>query len=263
MEGWRSWGVTQKLAGDKYKHEPREPKKLQHDHAMSPALFVVPPGGGIDMRGLVLWQPTVIDENNDIVDVEVVAMISLSKTDEPCIPLTFQVSYSAVDKRFQKKGYGSLIYGLAFHYVNSVLKGGLTSDHSHSTTAKATKMWNKFADTKGMVKKKTAVGNDEFDYNEKTADPDDDCDFGTAKRTFASSILGDKYRSGMATDNSWIMTGNNFSGIYEKLKTQHEKYLKSMEDSEIFEDDLILKAIDVFQDAYPSLEGATSAKKLE
>ena len=261
MEGWRSWELTQKIADDKFKHEPREPKKLQKDHPMAPALYIESPGSLTSMHEIILWQPSAINEENKILDVEVVAMIALSKTDEPCIAPTFQVSYSAVSDFFQRKGYGSLIYGLAFHYVNNVLKAGMTSDHSHSTTNKASKVWDKFADTKNMVKKKTTAGNDTFDYNEKTDDPDDDCDFGVAKKNLASQLLGDKYRSGMATHHSWIMQNNQFAGIFEKLKAQNAAYLKNLEDPEIFESDLIIKAQDVFQNAYPSEESIT--KKLE
>ena len=249
MEGWRSWGITQKLAGDKYKHEPREPRKLEDDK-LPFALFINPESG---WHELVIYKQTVKHDTTDPIEYsnpKVIAMIIVDKTDEPCIPDTFQVRYSALDSEFQGQGYGSLLYGLAFYYVNKHLGGGLTSDHASSSSDKAKKMWDKYADTKGMIKKKTKAGNDTFDYEWENEDKKDDCDFGAAKRTIAADFFGEKYRKGLGTHHSWIMRGDKFKGTFEKLIKQHKAYLSSVDIKVDFESALTSQAQDLFQREY-------------
>ena len=249
MEGWRSWGITQKLAGDKYKHNPRDPKELEDDN-LPFALYINPEAG---WHELILYKQTVKHTDADPVQYNnpiVIAMIVVDKTDEPCIPDTFQVRYSALDNKFQGKGYGTLLYGLAFYYVNNKQGSGLTSDHASSTSDKAKKMWDKYADTKGMIKKKTKSGNDEFDYEWNNDDPDDDCDFGAAQRTMTTDFFGDKYRKGLGTHHSWIMRGNKFKGTFEQLVEQDKTYLNLVDDENEFRTKLTSLAQDLFQKEY-------------
>ena len=257
MESWRSSPIVQKVFGDRFKHNPREPKKIE-DNDLPLALFIdvneySEDESGLPKHELVLYKQTVKQETDNVVvysNARVIGMITVSSTTEPCITPTFQVNFSAVDSDFQGEGYGSLMYGLAFHYVNNKMGAGLTSDHDHSTSEKAEKLWNRLADTKGMVKKKTAAGNDEFDYRDKTDDPDDDCDFGYAQKTLKSDIFGDKYRIGNATSHSWIMRGNRFKSVFDKLRKQHEVYDQLSFDSEIFKKDLVVKSSKLFDKEY-------------
>ena len=135
-------------------------------------------------------------------------------------------------------------------YVNNKMGAGLTSDHDHTTSPAAEKLWDKLADTKGMVKKKTAAGNDEFDYEYDNEDEDDDCDFGMAQRTLLSPLLGDKYRQGLATNHSWIMKGKRFKSAFDKLRKQHKTYSKLSSDGEVFIKELITKASKLFDKEY-------------
>ena len=242
MESWRSWGITQKLAGDKFKHEPRDPIDIKQDDDLPLALFVYTEEG---WHELILYKMMAKHSSADPVvysNPRVVGTLTMDKTHDPCIPETFQVRFSAVDQDLQGQGYGSLIYGMAFHYANKILGAGLTSDHAHSTSDKGQKMWDKYADTKGMVKKKTKAGNDEFDYSEKTKDPDDDCDFGMAKKTLAGDFFGDKYRKGNATSHSWIMRGDKFKSPFNQLVNQHNIYIKSADIKSDFLNSLIKKS---------------------
>ena len=257
MESWRSSPIVQKVFGDRFKYDPREPKKIEDDDLPLALLIDVneysEDESGLPKHELVLYKQTVKQETENVVvysNARVIGMITVSLTSYPCITPTFQVNFSAVDSDFQGEGYGSLMYGMAFHYVNNIMGAGLTSDHDHSTSEKAEKLWNRLADTKGMVKKKTAAGNDEFDYRDKTDDPDDDCDFGYAEKTLKSDIFGDKYRKGNATSHSWIMRGNRFGSIFDKLRKQHEVYSKLSFDEEIFKRDLVVKAAKLFDKEY-------------
>jgi len=257
MESWRSSPLVTKVFGDTFKHDPREPKKLEDDN-LPLALFIDVGTFSMDESGnpkheLILYKQTVKHETDTQVfysSPRVIGMITVSLTIEPCITPTYQVNFSAVDSQFQGEGYGSLMYGLAFHYVNNKMGAGLTSDHEHSTSAAAEKLWDKLADTKGMVKKKTAAGNDEFDYEYDNEDQDDDCDFGMAQKTLLSPLFGEKYRQGLATNHSWIMKGNRFKSAFDKLRQQNEVYIKLSSDRKFFGKELLSKASKLFDKEY-------------
>ena len=55
MEGWRSWAITKKLVGDKYKHDPREPRKLEDDE-LPFALYIRPEKG---WHEIIIYKQTV------------------------------------------------------------------------------------------------------------------------------------------------------------------------------------------------------------
>ena len=93
----------------------------------------------------------------------------------PCIPETQEIGSVAVDRMYKNKGFGTYLYEVASVLVFQMSKGGITSDHSASTTKAAAPIWKKLAGKLGYIKRKTARGNDEFDYNQKTPDPNDDC----------------------------------------------------------------------------------------
>ena len=235
MESWRSSKIVKKVFGDKFRKNKRKPKKLRKG-TFAPAVYTMEMNG---QHYIVLWQPGAVDDDNKLVESEVVGMIVISKTREPCIPETYEVRYAAVDPIFKGQGYGSLMYGLAFHYANHRLGVGLTSDHSHSTSPDAKILWDKFADTKGFEKKKTPSGNDTFDYRDRTDDPDDDC----AKPPTS-------HNKEMGTDHSWVSDNKDFSKTYRGLVFQHKRYMRDLKDGLDFQDDLILKSIKMFDKAY-------------
>ena len=93
----------------------------------------------------------------------------------PCIPETQEIGSVAVDKMYKNRGFGTYLYEVASVLVWQISRGGITSDHSASTTKAAAPIWKKLADKLGYIKRKTDSGNDEFDYHQKTPDPNDDC----------------------------------------------------------------------------------------
>ena len=93
----------------------------------------------------------------------------------PCIPETQEIGSVAVDRLYKGKGIGTYLYEVASVLVWQRSRGGITSDHSASTTKDAAPIWKKLDDKLGYIRRKTKAGSDEFDYNQKTPDPDDDC----------------------------------------------------------------------------------------
>ena len=113
----------------------------------------------------------------------------------PCIPETQEVGAVAVDPAFRSKGLGTWLYEVVSVLISQKGDGGLTSDHSASTTNDAANVWKRLENDLNYDKRKTPKGdgeekinmetgevtaaydgeNDEFDYNNKTPDPNDDC----------------------------------------------------------------------------------------
>tara|TARA_R110002110_G_scaffold115064_2_gene285321 strand:- start:2776 stop:3501 length:726 start_codon:yes stop_codon:yes gene_type:complete len=237
MEGWRDWSSK-----DKEKKELRGPLDISDD-AFPPALLVHVSGGE---HQLILYKPK-IKYNTDPVEFDrarVLGMVMIDKTNLDCIPNTMQIRFTAVAEK--GKGYGSLIYGLTFHYANNKLGAGLTSDHNHSSSDDAKKMWNKLTNTKDLVMKKTrgnhpTGGHDTFDYSGENTPEDkkDDCDDGS-----------DGDINNLATNHSWIMKGNKFKKSFEELTARNREYVKDASDAGEFIEDLIIKAAGVFRDKY-------------
>ena len=114
----------------------------------------------------------------------------------PCIPETREVGTVAVDEAFRGQGLGTYLYEVAAVLVKQSSNGGITSDHSASTTNLAAKVWKRLEKDLDYDKRKTPKGpdketfdadtgevfpaykggNDEFDYSgDETPDPNDDC----------------------------------------------------------------------------------------
>ena len=118
-----------------------------------------------------------------------------NKGTTPCIPETQEIGTSAVRNTHQGRGIGSHMYEVAAYYMKMEQDGGITSDHSASTTNDAANIWKKLINKLNYIKRKTPKGpdkeffnpktgevlpahkgeNDEFDYNNSTPDPNDDC----------------------------------------------------------------------------------------
>ena len=129
-----------------------------------------------------------------------------------CIPETYQVSAIYVEKELRGKGYGSLLYSLAFAVIPN--GAGLTSDKYSGTQPEAAGLWNKVGKSGDYELRQTPKGNNEFDYDgEKTPeDKMDDCR--------ADMDLGDDN----ATDHS-IQKKNNSEGkqLMTMMSNQHQQ----------------------------------------
>jgi hypothetical protein len=138
--------------------------------------------------------------------------------DNPCIPETYQMSWVFTNPNFRGIGWGKVLYGISFFLVNR-LGIGLTSDHWSSTSDKAKdRSWDKLVSRGQLTPRKTPSGNTEFDYENKTPDPFDDCE--------KPGDGGDG-----ATNSSWMMKDYSaFADIYHKLKDNHEKLMGSVSD---------------------------------
>lgn len=141
---------------------------------------------------------------------------------EPCIPKTMELGEIHVAKQYQNKGYGRILYNLVFYVANS--RGyGVTSDHADGTKAIAAIQWLKFAN---YIKQKTPAGNDTFDYNKSTPDPNDDC------------VYLPNDGSKPATDHSFVHPSwQNHQSVYDSLILQHTDNLLFALDNEISEED--------------------------
>lgn len=111
---------------------------------------------------------------------EVAGFCQISKTKKPCIPETYEVGAMARKAGRDYKGLGALMYDLAATLVKIKHDGGITSDHTSSTTEAAYKVWDKMLNSGNYIKRGTAISrgkHDEFDYDNSTpSDPADDCD---------------------------------------------------------------------------------------
>ena len=94
-------------------------------------------------------------------------------TNKPCIPKTYDVAFSGVWPLYRSKGFGELLYKVVAADLGMKDDAGLTSDRDVSTSMSAAKLWRKLQ--LSMVPRETEDGNDEFDYDKSTADPNDDC----------------------------------------------------------------------------------------
>jgi GNAT superfamily N-acetyltransferase len=129
-----------------------------------------------------------------------------------CIPETYQVSAIYVEKELRGKGYGGLLYSLAFAVIPN--GAGLTSDKYSGTQPEAAGLWKKVEKSGDYELRQTPKGNNEFDYDgEKTPeDKMDDCR--------ADMDLGDDN----ATDHS-IQKKNNSEGkqLMTMMSDQHQQ----------------------------------------
>lgn len=170
-----------------------------------------------DTQTVVLYDPT-----SDLSDPEVVAAVEIAKTEEPCIPQTYQIEWVFTKKEYRGQGLGEALYGICFFLVNR-LGMGLTSDQNAGTSAAAGRRWAKLVRDKNTVARKTPFGNSEFDYDGKKTpqDPFDDCG------------LDGMGPEGDGIDQSLMMKDyKKYAELYRKLKGNHEQLMSTAPDDE-------------------------------
>lgn len=146
-------------------------------------------------NGIERMSASDIRKNEHFSTYELIGAITLHNTmttsDEPCIPKTYEVTSVFVEKNYRGMGFQKILMDQAF-LMTSKEGSGLTSDHKYGTKAGAASAWDKIEKSSQYTKKKTKAGNDTFDYNDETPDEDDDCAKGS--------------KDPVATDHSFIRT---------------------------------------------------------
>jgi len=178
MEGWREFLST--ITAGNIDHRKR--KEVEYTSSLSDvALYVEKKRGGKEYS-FYLYKPVGFNGATPVIDninlpemVGFVTVNKLSSNEKPCIPMTYDVSFSAVAKKFQRKGMGSLLYDIASTVLKQEEDAGITSDHGAGTSTSARRVWDKIEKSLNYIKKTTPDGNDTFDYS-GTATPFDDQD---------------------------------------------------------------------------------------
>ncbi len=143
-----------------------------------------------DSMTLVLYHTEVIDSDGLPM---VIGMISIATMFGPCIPNTLQVKFAAVAGKFQRQGFGSILYRLAAAYAKLNFRdGGISSDHTSGTSIDAEKRWLAIRSDPEFYKRTTPSGSDEFDYtgNRTPDDRQDDCEDFTDRGAVTSHSFG-------------------------------------------------------------------------
>ena len=213
------------------------------------ALYIKKYIGGYD---LVLYQLPPLKP-------QVVGFCTLDKTKKPCIPQTFEIKTIARKAGRDYKGLGSIMYDIAATIVKRKHNGGITSDHSHSSSIAAYKGWQRMLKSGKYVKRDTNWKNDEFDYtgSETPDDPNDDCDRPAGK---GDKKMDDETRSKLVAASDHSLQIKASSPYLSKFKINHMKAMRvakkiAEDNGEIFdrkkiEDALIEEGEQLFKDIY-------------
>ena len=178
-----------------------------------------------------------------------IGSVFIMETPGPCIPNTYQVGAIHTAPDFDRQGYGTLLYDLAF--LVAADKGwGLTSDRDSGTKSTASDIWASIeANDAKYEKRKTRVvdledptftpeqndmlrdiigapkdvkkvgGNDTFDYRGKTLDPDDDC-------------RKDRWGNN-ATDHSFALRDTSaIKAAYDQMAGAHKALMKLLNEQD-------------------------------
>ena len=156
-----------------------------------------------------------------------------------CIPQTYQVAAIYVEPELQGQGFGKLLYSLAYAVIPD--GAGLTSDKYSGTLPAAQGAWKNMEKSADYTKRKTPMGNDQFDYDGKKTPDDkmDDCR--------ADMELHGKN----ATDHS-LEKNNNSIGkqLFNNYMKQH--FENDFMNRDHVEDQLLRRAIKRFGQIYSS-----------
>tara|TARA_Y100000593_G_C4283146_1_gene323849 strand:- start:739 stop:1530 length:792 start_codon:yes stop_codon:yes gene_type:complete len=187
------------------------------------------------------WTPDKLGGGKPVIVGTLGTMEMDNKGDTPCIPETQEVGSVAVRKDRRGRGIGSHMYEVVAFYIKKEQNGGITSDHSSSTTNDAADVWKKLQGKLNYTKRKTPKGpdketfnpetgevtpaykggNDEFDYNKSTPDPNDDC--------------YEPVEGVPPTDNSLQIPAERMQFVAELMEIQLDNFAKMMSDAENFE----------------------------
>jgi hypothetical protein len=201
---------------------------------------------GRTTQRIILYKP--LDDSNIqsrlFLDTVIIGAVLLQNTQEavrkPCIPDTFQVSTIFTHKDYEGQGFQKLLMDCAFYSLGQKDQG-LTSDQFVGTKPRAAKAWDKIKASDNYSKRETDEGNIDFDYYDTTPDPDDDCRMSAAGPAVWSSYEMD--------DTS------NIQPQYDKMKANHEQYLKKIDrnDRSAFKNMLVARAKEGFKVRYSGL----------
>ncbi len=180
-----------------------------------------------------------------------IGSVFIMETPGPCIPNTYQVGAIHTAPDFDRQGYGTLLYDLAF--LVAADKGwGLTSDRDTGTKDTASSIWASIeANDAKYEKRKTPKvpiaqdsetapedaipaflldppppagathigGNDTFDYRGKTPDPEDDC-------------RKDRWGSN-ATDHSFALKDTSaIKAAYDQMAGAHKALMELLNEQD-------------------------------
>ncbi|MCK9596292.1 hypothetical protein M0R19_03870 [Candidatus Pacearchaeota archaeon] len=178
----------------------------------------------------------------------IIGMIIASKTtayeDGRCFD-SMEVSNSAVDEKYQGKGYGKLIYGLLAAYISiSKCATGITADRS-TTSEKAERVWDSIdhnEDWEPVIPKKGFYIGKFDDINApKTRPEKDDCKIKKYSRLY-SDKLNPEHLNQVYSSDKFVNEFNELRSNYVKLgiKDSIKKGLITMIDNffwDIYYDD--------------------------
>ena len=209
MEGWRDF-----LSAATFGHvDHRKRKEVEYEAGLeSVALYVEEK---TTSYSFYLYKPVGFNGPTPVIDLVnlpemgFITVRKLSSDNKPCIPMTYEVAFAAVARKFQRKGMGSLLYDIAATVVKQEKDAGITSDHGASTSPSARRVWNKIEKSSNYTKKTTPDGSDTFDYS-GTSTPSDDQD---------DCVTG---AGSPASDHSHQI----ISGIDEKVKSMRDRNSK-------------------------------------
>lgn len=172
--------------------------------------------GSVD--NLVLYH-TKISEGDGL--PMVIGMIAVDDMHGPCIPNTLQVKFSAVSRKFQRQGFGSILYRLAAAHAKVNQNGGISSDHSAGTSVDASRRWKAIDTDPEFYKRSTKAGSDTFDYGgyKTPNDPEDDCEDFTGNGAVTNHSYGVSDKT-VGVYNSLIYADENGAGYGPKNDTE-------------------------------------------
>lgn len=171
--------------------------------------------------------------------IKEIGALGMSQTSNPCIPLTYEIQNIHTNDDFKGQGYGTMLYDFGMLLAQS-FGGGLTSDRDSGSLKGAAIAWDRIeANTSKYGKRRTEEipvddvpafllnpqpepdattigGNDEFDYDGKTPDPEDDC---------GKSEYGEN-----ATDHSfYLLNPSEFESKFSEFKANHDNIVNFLE----------------------------------
>jgi GNAT superfamily N-acetyltransferase len=214
MEGWREFlGLVDK-------------KKTSDFNLAQTCMIVLGQKGS--RKKIILYNPRDLTklsrddmrENGQYKEAEIIGgidlVLSTKISPEPCIANTYQITAIYVTDAHRGKGLQKQLMDIAFYMVSEE-GAGLTSDHHYGTRPKAGGAWKKIEKSPDYEKKTTNKGNDTFDYEDVTPDPNDDCN--------------NPSRDPAATDHSFEKKSNSIGKkLFDNYGTNHKvitDFLKS------------------------------------